>query len=169
MHSEQSSFSVAFTMMERDPERFLRISLHPLSYDFIAKLSSKVFEVHGLSEFAFSAQTFSAIVKEIEVNSGGKPLYVIELTKAVADRLKTEYPQLLTLSKITPDQSEKVQTASDTEGSSGRSDLAHFAPPAVADLSSLSATDDSVMNEKGLLPAVRDVMQTFSSHRVEEV
>lgn len=139
--------SLSFKLMEKAPDRFLRMSLSPLSLDSVAQLSISVFESMGLSVSAFSAPSLSTMMKEIETYSGGKPLYVIEFAKAVAERLQSDFPHLV------KDIMTTQQSLSIDEDVS----------------SSSSSRSSSTKGRDSVLASVKDVLQTFSSHRVEEV
>jgi hypothetical protein len=133
--SMQNRVSINFEVMEERTDRFLKISLHSLDFAAVKILASNIFTTFGITEVD------DAIYVEIEAKSGGKPLYVIELAKAIGAKFSKCH-----LVDSSP--------------------IPHQTPVGDSLRSPIQRKTAIELKEIG---AVKDVFQSFTSHRVEEV
>lgn len=145
--------SVSFESMERETSRFLKIQLGTLPFSVVKSIASKVFTICGVSP----GNVDDTVFVQLEEHSGGKPLYIIELTKAVATKFKT-----LT---VIPD-------APTITSMSHHSFSAHIQDSFVSSHTTSSdglAVTSNASHTFYDASHVKEVFQKFNSHRVDEV
>lgn len=157
--SLQNRFTISFEFMEKSTDRFLKLSLHALDFNSVKSLASKVFSSLGITDVD------DGIYLEIQEKSGGKPLYVIELAKAIGTKFsKLPLPPVEASPNTTMASSSndsKYSMPSITSAAAASASASVCAPPQPP-----SKRNSIELKELAL---VKDVFQSFTSHRVEEV
>eukprot|EP01033_Poteriospumella_lacustris_P003450 gene3450-2547_t len=154
--SMQNRFTISFEFMEKNTDRFLKLSLHALDFNSVKGLASKVFASLGITDVD------DGIYLEIQEKSGGKPLYVIELAKAIGTKFsKLPLPPVEASPNPTMASSSNDSKYSLTGVASASASVAATPqPPPPSKRNSIEYKE---------LALVKDVFQSFTSHRVEEV